>query len=277
MIRINAGLAGIRETSSMRDDDPLPLPPSPPPDIARLTLAEIWAALKAGVWDFQTAPLFGLAFSAFYVVAGVVLWWLGAGTFLWTLAFALGFPLLAPFAAVGLYEVSRRLEAGETLTWAGVLGVVWNERRRQLPWVGVILALIFLFWSFFAHMTFAMFFGPSAPVSLEGDLSLYLTPNGMVMLAVQSVVGAGVAFLTFGLTAVSLPLLVDKEFDFVTAMLVSLDTVAKNRLVMGIWAVIIAASLFVAMLPAFLGLFIALPVLGHATWHLYRRALYHPV
>lgn len=261
----------------MMDDNPLPLPPSPPPDIAQVTLAELWASLRAGISDFQTAPLFGLAFSLFYVLAGVVLWWIGAGTFLWTLAFALGFPLVAPFAAVGLYEVSRRIEAGEPLAWSDVLGVVWNERTRQLPWVGVILALIFLFWSFFAHMTFAMFFGPSALMNMDSEWALFLTPTGMAMLAVQVVVGAGVAFLTFGLTAVSLPLLVDKEFDFVTAMLVSLDTVARNKVVMGVWAVIVAVCLFVAMLPAFLGLFIALPVLGHATWHIYRRALYHPV
>lgn len=260
----------------MMDDNPLPLPPSPPPDIAKVTLTEIFSALKAGAFDFQTAPFFGFFFSSFYVAVGLALWWIGAGTFLWTLAFALGFPLIAPFAAVGLYEVSRRIEAGEPLVWGEVLGVVWNERRRQIPWVGAILALIFLFWSFFAHMTFAMFFGPSALTNISTSWDIYLTPNGLTMLAVQAVVGAGVAFLTFGLTAVSLPLLVDKEFDFVTAMLVSLETVAKNKAVMGTWAVIVAVSLFLAMLPAFLGLFVALPVLGHATWHLYRRALYHP-
>lgn len=259
----------------MVDDNPLPKPPSPPPDIARVTLAEIWASLKAGIWDFQTAPLFGLAFSSFYVIAGLILWWVGAGTFLWTLAFALGFPLVAPFAAVGLYEVSRRIEAEEPLVWAEVLGVVWHERTRQLPWIGVILALIFLFWSFFAHMTFAMFFGPSALMHMETEWDLFLTPTGMAMMAMQVAVGGAVAFLVFGLTAVSLPLLVDKEFDFVTAMLVSLETVGRNKAVMGLWAVFVAVSLFVAMLPAFLGLFVALPVLGHATWHIYRRALYH--
>ncbi|MBT8416515.1 MAG: DUF2189 domain-containing protein [Silicimonas sp.] len=261
----------------MTDNGTLPLPPSPPPDIAMVTVMELWAALKAGVWDFRTAPAFGIAFSAFYVLAGLVLWWLGAGTFLWTLAFALGFPLVAPFAAVGLYEVSRRIEADEPLNWPDVLGVVWNERQRQLPWVGVVLALIFLFWSFFAHMTFALFMGPSALMNMESEWALYLTSTGLAMLAMQAVVGAAVAFLVFGLTAVSLPLLVDKEFDFVTAMLVSMSTVARNKTVMGLWAVIVAAGLFLAMLPAFLGLFVALPVLGHATWHLYRRALYHPV
>lgn len=261
----------------MNDTDDFLPPPSPPPDIARLTFHEVLTSLKAGMWDFQRAPLFGLAFSAFYVLAGLALWWLGAGTFLWTLAFALGFPLVAPFAAVGLYEVSRRIEADEPLAWGDVLGVIWSERRRQLPWIGVVLALIFLFWSFFAHMTFAVFLGPSMLVNISSSWEVYLTGTGLTMMAVQVVVGAAVAFLVFGLTAVSLPLLVDKEFDFVTAMLVSLEAVSRNKAVMGLWAVIVAVTLFVAMLPAFLGLFVALPVLGHATWHLYRRVLYHPM
>ncbi len=254
-----------------------PLAPSAPPEIATVTLPELWAALKAGLWDFRTAPLFGIVFSSFYVLVGLVLWWIGAGTFLWTLAFALGFPFVAPFAAVGLYEVSRRIEAEEPLVWRDVLGVVWDERHRQLPWMGAILAIIFLFWSFFAHMSFAMFMGMSTLTNVSTSWDAYMTVNGLTMMAFQVVVGAVVAFLVFGLTAVSLPLLVDREIDFVTAMLTSLKTVSHNRVVMGVWALVIAGSLLIAMIPAFLGLFIALPVLGHATWHVYRRALYFPI
>ena len=249
---------------------------SPKPEIGKVTLHEILTSLKAGVWDFKCAPLFGVAFSAFYVLAGIALLWLGASTFLWTLAFSLGFPLVAPFAAVGFYEVSRRIEADEPLKWGEVMGVVWQERRRQLPWVGAILAFIFLFWSFFAHMTFALVMGV-ASLNVPHSWAFYSTPEGVMMGAIQAVVGAGVAFLVFGLTVVSIPLLVDKEIDFVTAMLISLRAVSHNKLSMILWAAIIASTLFVAMIPAFLGLFIALPVLGHATWHLYRRALYHPV
>ena len=249
---------------------------SPIPEIGQVTLHEILTSLKCGVWDFKRAPIYGIAFSAFYVIAGVILLWVGASTFLWTLAFALGFPLVAPFAAVGFYEVSRRIEAEEPLVWGEVMSVVWQERRRQLPWIGVILAIVFLFWSFFAHMTFALVMGV-ASLNVPHSWEFYLTADGLMMAGIQAVVGAGVAFLVFGLTVVSIPLLVDKEIDFVTAMLISLDTVSKNKAVMAIWAVIIAATLFVAMLPFFLGLFVALPVLGHATWHLYRRALYHPV
>lgn len=248
---------------------------SPRPEIGKVTFHEIWTCLKHGVWDFRRAPVYGLMFAAFYALLGNVLTMIGAGTFLWTLALALGFPLVAPFAAVGFYEVSRRLEAGEPLKQREVLGVVWSERRRQLPWIGVILALIFLFWSFFAHMLVALFMG----VSSVGNTSLeafVATSDGRAMLAAQFLVGAAVAFLTYGLTAVSLPLLVDKEIDFVSAMLISLKTVSANKATLGVWAAIIAVGLFLAMLPAFLGLLIVLPVLGHATWHIYRRALYHP-
>lgn len=249
---------------------------SPMPEIGRLTLHEIWTSLKYGLWDFRRAPFYGLLFAAFYALGGNILMLIGAGTFLWTLALALGFPLVAPFAAVGFYEVSRRLEADEPLNRREILSVVWSERRRQLPWIGLVLALIFLFWSFFAHMSLALFLG----ISRAGNASLetfLATPDGWLMLAFQAAIGGVVAFLTFGLTAVSLPLLVDKEFDFITAMMVSLKTVAANKLALGLWAVIIAVTLFVAMLPAFLGLFVALPVLGHATWHIYRRVLYHPM
>ncbi|CAN0598773.1 unnamed protein product [Ectocarpus sp. 12 AP-2014] len=250
---------------------------SPKPEIGRITPYELWASIKAGLWDFRKAPVFGLVFSAVYVVGGLILLGIGAGTFLWTLAMACGFPLIAPFAAVGLYEVSRRIEAGEALNWRDVLGVVWNERRRQLPWAGVILALIFLFWSFFAHMTLALFLGVSRLSSGVGFAAFLQSTDGFLMLAVQVLVGAVTAFLTFGLTVVALPLMVDKEIDFVSAMLISLQTVAANKVVMAVWALLVAVALLVAMLPVFLGLLVVLPVLGHATWHLYRRALYHPM
>ncbi|MEM7753450.1 MAG: DUF2189 domain-containing protein, partial [Pseudomonadota bacterium] len=245
---------------------------SPKPEIGQVTLHEIWTSLKYGLHDFRRAPAYGIFFAAFYAILGNVLTIVGAGTFLWTLALALGFPLVAPFAAVGFYEVSRRLEADEPLNRREILGVVWGERRRQLPWIGVILALVFLFWSFFAHMLVALFLGISSVGSTSLDAFLSST-DGQMLLVAQFVVGGAVAFLTYGLTAVSLPLLVDKEFDFVTAMIISLKTVNANKLALGLWAVIIAVTLFVAMLPAFLGLFIALPILGHATWHVYRRAL----
>ena len=250
---------------------------SPLPEIGTVTLGELWVSLKAGFWDFRRAPAFGLFFSGVYVLCGFGLWWIGAGHFVWTLVLSLGFPLIAPFAAVGLYEVSRRLEAERPLVWREILGVVVGEKDRQLPWLGAIVVIIFLFWSFLAHMIFALFMGLSTMTNITTSFEVFLTPNGLAMIAVELVVGGATAFLVFSITVVGMPLLLDKEVDFVSAMLHSMKTVRRNLGVMLIWAALIAALLFLGLLPMFLGLLVVLPVLGHATWHLYRRTLYDPV
>ena len=251
--------------------------PSQIPLVGRLTLADIFVSLSAGWHDFRQAPQFGLFFSAVYVVIGFGLVMVGAGHVSWVLTISLAFPLAAPFAAVGLYEVSRRLENGTPLIWSQILGVVWNERTRQVPWIGAIIVIYVLFWTFLAHMIFALFMGLSVMKNVTTSFDIFLTPQGMTMVAVELVVGAILAFLLFGLTVVSLPLLLEKEIDFVTAMLVSLRAVFENLITMLVWAVIIAVLSVVALVPVFLGLFIVLPILGHATWHLYRRVLYDPV
>lgn len=250
---------------------------SPVPMISRLTLGDIAASLKAGLHDFRRAPAFGLFFSAFYVAVGFVLLWLGASTFVWSLALSLGFPLVAPFAAVGLYEVSRRLEAEEPLDWREILGVVFREKDRQLPWLGAILVIVFLFWSFIAHMIFALFMGLSTMTNISSSYEALLTSNGIMMLVAQAVIGGATAFFVFAITVVGMPLLLDKEIDFVTAMLHSIKTVSANFAPMLGWAAIIASALFLGMLPFFLGLLVVLPIFGHATWHIYRRVLYDPI
>lgn len=250
---------------------------SPLPEIGRVTLGELWICLKEGFVDFLLAPQYGLAFSAVYVVGGFLLVWLGAGTVSWTLTISLGFPLVAPFAAVGLYEVSRRIEAGLPLEWKPVLAVVWQERTRQIPWMGAIIVIYLLFWTFLAHMIFAVFMGLSTAVNVSSSFEMFLTPEGMRMVAAEIIVGAALAYLLFAMTVVSLPLLLEKEIDFVTAMLLSIRTVSENFVVLTIWALIIAVLSILALAPWFLGLMIVLPILGHATWHLYRRALYDPV
>lgn len=252
-------------------------PASQLPLVGKVTLLELRAAIKAGIYDFKRAPQFGLFFSAVYVVIGFAMVMLGAGHVTWVLATSLGFPLAAPFAAVGLYEVSRRLEDKQPLIWSEVLGVVWKERTRQIPWMGAIIVIYFLFWTFLAHMLFAVFMGLSTMTNISSSLDVFLTRNGLIMIAVELGIGAILAFLLFSMTVVSLPLLLEKEVDFVSAMLLSIRTVAENLPVMLVWAALIAAASLIGLLPAFLGLFVVLPVFGHATWHLYRRALYDPV
>jgi uncharacterized membrane protein len=137
--------------------------------------------------------------------------------------------------------------------------------------MAVVILLAFMFWVFVAHTIFALFFGLSAITST--GLALLATSNGLTMLAVGGTVGGLMAIAVYAVTVVSLPLLLDKEVDFVTAMITSVQAVTAAPIAMLGWAATIAVLLFVGMLPLFLGLFVVLPVLGHATWHLYRRVL----
>lgn len=249
---------------------------SPIPHVGRISMGDIARCLKLGLADFRAAPQFGVFFAAVYVIAGFGMLWVGAGHVTWTLATSLGFPLAAPFMAVGLYEVSRRLSLGVPLRWGDVLGVVWQERTRQVPWLGAIIVIYFLFWTFLAHMIFALFMGLTTLTNISSSWDVFLTPTGLMMIGVELVVGAVIAFLLFSLTVVSLPLVLDKEIDFVSAMLLSLRTVRENLVVMSVWALIIALLTLIALVPWFLGLFVVLPVLGHATWHVYATVLSDP-
>ncbi len=256
--------------------DATQIAPSPPPKIGRVGFDDIAAALRAGWRDFTRAPAFGLFFAAFFVAGGIVIY-LQLGFIdqsYWIIPAALGFPLLAPFLAVGLYEISRRIEMGEALDWGGVLGVILRQKDRQFPSMAVVIIMIFLFWLFIAHMIFALFLGLMPMTNILSNWQdTILTPNGLTMLAVGSVVGSILAFLLFALTVASLPLLLDRELDFITAMIASFQLVLANPVPMVTWGLIIAVLMLGALLPFFMGLFIVLPVLGHATWHLYRRSM----
>lgn len=236
-------------------------------------LADLRAALAAGVHDFRRAPQYGLFFSAVYVIGGFFMLWLGAGHVTWVLATSLGFPLIAPFAAAGLYEVSRRLEKGIALEWRGVLGIVWAERNRQLPLLGAFIVFFFLVWTFLAHIVFALFMGLSTMTNVSESWDVFLSFDGLKMIFAELVIGAVLAMILFSLTVVSLPMLLDREIDVITAMIRSMQSVRENFVAMLVWAFIIAALSLLALLPWFLGLLIVLPVLGHATWHLYRRVI----
>ncbi|MFV1876562.1 DUF2189 domain-containing protein [Nioella sp.] len=248
------------------------------PEVRDMDMGDIGYALKAGWQDFRRKPMMGLFFAHIYVIGGWLLYvFFFVTEQIWlSLPITVGFPLIAPFLAVGLYEVSRRLEQGETdFRRNDIFGVVWRQRLRQLPLMSWVIIVYFLFWSFFAHMLFALFMGPSVLMNVSSSYAYLLQPEGLLMLLVGTAFGAAFAFVLFCLTSISLPLLLDKELDFVTAMLTSIAVVKRNPKVMIAWGVTISALTFAAMIPALLGLFIALPVLGHASWHIYRRALDH--
>ncbi len=248
-------------------------PPAKPKINSKLTLTDLRAALSAGWSDFIKIPQYGLFFGGIYVLTGLALGYLAlvAGYTSMLIPATAGFPLVAPFVAVGLYEASRRRETGEKLTWGGVLGALRGHGDEQIMSMGVIVFVAFGFWMIVAHAVVAIFMNEAG--SGSESLAFLTTETGLTMLGVGSAIGAVMAFAFYAMTVISLPMLVDRKVSFMTAIIASFGTIRANPFIMLAWAAIISALLFVAMITAFLGLLVALPVLGHATWHLYRRAV----
>ena len=249
-------------------------PTAPPrPVIRPITAEDVYAALWQGWEDFRAVPRFGLFFGGVYALVGVALFvtlWV-VDRPAWILPLAVAFPLVGPFVAVGLYEVSRRRETGEPLDWADVLGAVWRKRDSQIPSMAFVVLGGFLVWMWAASMLVIVFLGR---LSAYRDVDAILgSESGFWLVVLGTLVGGVIAFLLFAVTVVSLPMLVERDVDVVTAMVASFRAVMENLQPMLHWAWIVAGALFVAMLPLFLGLVVALPVLGHATWHLYRKVI----
>ncbi len=243
------------------------------PPMGDVTVGMLRTALQRGLQDFLRKPAYGIGFAVFYVLGGWAMAWLtyASGQSYWLTFAAIGFPLIGPFAAVGLYEVSHRLEVGQGMDWPAIAGVVLRQSKRQLPSICAVIIIVFLFWFFLAHMIFALFLGLSTMTNVSSSMEIYGTANGMMMLGVGSAVGFMFALLLYMITVLSLPLLLDREIDFVTAMITSFAYVQNHFGVMMLWAIIVSGLTFVAMIPGFLGLLIVLPVLGHASWHLYAQ------
>lgn len=248
---------------------------APVPTIKPITTDTVREALHKGFDDFKAAPGFGLFFGGVYAVGGLVLWALsqmvGNAGILVPLAFA--FPLLGPFLAIGLYEISRRRELGEPLDKSAIFGAVFRQRDGQMPFMGVVILFLALSWLILVRVTFALFLSDDAMTNIFSTREAIFTLDGAIMILIVTALGAAFALLVFSLTVVSMPLLLDREIDVVTATITSVQAVAENLKPMLLWAGIVVGVLIVAMLPAFLGLFIALPVLGHGTWHLYRATV----
>lgn len=245
------------------------------PRLRAVKIEDIVAALRLGIRDAVRAPIYGLFFGGVFAAGGIAIYallvvydapWM-------IIPIAIGFPLIGPFAAAGLYEVSRRLAANEPLTWKSVLVTVFRQRERQLGWMAFVVLFVFWIWLYQARILLAIFMGFSAPSSLEKFAqAVVTTQSGLTFLAVGTLVGLILALVLFSLTVFSMPMLLDTELDFVTAMLESARGVLASPVPMLGWGVVVTTMTMIAMVPLFLGLLVVMPVLGHATWHLYALA-----
>jgi len=245
------------------------------PVVRRIAAADIAEALGQGLRDFQAVPLYGLVFGAFYAAGGIaiVLSLTRFGLVYLAYPLAAGFALIGPFVAIGLYEVSRRREAGLPVS----LGAIWAtvRTRGEIGWMAFVTLFVFVVWMYQVRLLIALLLGLNASFgSLQEFITVVLTTNeGLLFLAIGNAVGAALSLILFSLTVVSFPLLLDRDVDFVTAMITSVRSVVTSPLPMIGWAALIVILLAVSAMPYFLGLVVTLPVLGHTTWHLYRRII----
>jgi uncharacterized membrane protein len=243
------------------------------PVVRRIKVADIAEALGLGLRDFQAMPFYGLLFGALYASGGnVILLCLTAfGLVYLAYPLAAGFALIGPFVAIGLYEVSREREAGEKPSLHSIWSTV--KSRSEIGWMAFVTLFIFVIWMYQVRLLIALLIGLNASFSsLHEFITVVLTTNeGLVFLAIGNAVGAALSLVLFSLTVVSFPLLLDRDVDFVTAMITSVRAVVTSPLPMISWAAVIVVLLIASALPYFLGLLVTLPVLGHTTWHVYRR------
>jgi uncharacterized membrane protein len=246
------------------------------PVVRRIGPADLWDSLKRGVDDFTAMPSYAIFLCIIYPVLGILLITLTMGYSALPLAFpiAAGFALIGPIAAIGLYELSRRREAGLDTSPSHVFDVLHSPSLGAIVVLSVMLTAIFLLWLAAAQGIYAATFGYQAPESVtQFAKDVLTTPAGWTLIVVGCAIGFAFAVVALTLGAISFPLLLDRDVGAAVAVLTSIRVVAENPLTMALWGFIVAALLVVGSVPFFLGLTVVLPVLGHATWHLYRHAV----
>lgn len=246
-----------------------------PFEIRRIEVADVMDCIATGMQDFGRAPLYGMFFGAVYAIGGLMIVWFAFIMDYPYLAypFIVGFALFAPFGAAGTYEISRRLESGEPLSWPALLGAVWRRAGKELGWLGLVSLLTLVIWLDLAVFVFLMFYGANVPSLPDLFANIFTTGYGMTFLLVGNALGAIIALFVFSITAISSPLIVDRDVDFVTGMTASMRAVIHNPRPMLAWAVAIGAALAISFATFFLALLVIFPILGHTTWRLYRRLI----
>jgi uncharacterized membrane protein len=247
------------------------------PVVRRISTSDVYYALARGYDDLAAFPSYAVFLCVIYPLLGILLIGLTLGTLsLLPLAvpIAAGFALVGPVAAVGLYELSRRREAGLDSSPIHVLDVLHSPSLGAIIALGALLMAIFLIWLVVAEALYIAIFGYSPPDSITQFVSDWLTtPRGWTLIIARWGIGFLFAALVLSISAISFPLLLDRDVGAAVAMQTSLRVMAANPLPMALWGLIVAALLVIGSIPFFVGLTVVMPLLGHATWHLYRRTV----
>lgn len=246
------------------------------PVIRRIGAGDLRDALAKGIDDFYAMPTHAMFLCIIYPVVGLVLARLTFGYSVLPLLYPLvsGFALVGPVAALGLYEMSRRKEAGLETSAASSLDVLGSSSVGAITALGLLLFAIFMIWVAVANAIYIANFGYAPPASVEAFLyDVFTTRAGWTLIIVGNGVGLLFAIVVLTVSVVSFPLLLDRDVGAAVAVLTSIRAVAHNPATMIVWGLIVAALLVIGSLPLFLGLTVVMPVLGHATWHLYRRVV----
>lgn len=241
------------------------------PTVRALEARAPWRWLREGWQDLRAAPLPGLFYGGVLALMGFLLTRYYAGAV--GLALTTGFLLVGPFLAIGLYDVSRRRERGEPPGLAPTL-TAWKGNFPSIGFYALILTLALAVWIRVSVVVVALFFPDGAPTAAQFVAALARSPDAWAFLLAYAAAGAGLALLVFATSAVSLPMLLDREkMDVVSAMIVSFNVLRRNFRTMLVWGAVIVALTVLGFATLYLGLIVALPLIGHATWHAYRDAV----